>query len=111
MAAERLWQPSADQIAEARMSDFLQQINVHNDAGLANYHGLYQWSIDNNEAFWSLIWDYFDVIGDKGDVIVQDKDKLPGAKWFPEAELNFAENLLRHKDNHSALVFRGENGE
>jgi acetoacetyl-CoA synthetase len=111
MAAERLWQPSADQIAEARMSDFLQQINVHNDAGLANYHELYQWSIDNNEAFWSLIWDYFDVIGEKGDVIVQDKDKLPGAKWFPEAELNFAENLLRHKDNHSALVFRGENGE
>ena len=111
MAAERLWQPSADQIAEARMSDFLQQINVHNDAGLANYHELYQWSIDNDEAFWSLIWDYFDVIGEKGDVIVQDKDKLPGAKWFPEAELNFAENLLRHKDNHSALVFRGENGE
>ena len=57
-----------------------------------------------------MIWDYFDVIGKKGATVVTDKDKMPGARWFPEAKLNFAENLLRHKDNKIALIFRGENG-
>ncbi|RUO77287.1 acetoacetate--CoA ligase [Idiomarina seosinensis] len=110
MTTERLWQPSADTIADARMTDFLQQVNSQHQQALANYHDLYQWSINNDETFWSMIWDYFAVIGDKGDTIVTDKDKLPGAQWFPNAQLNFAENLLRDRDDKVALIFRGENG-
>ena len=110
MTSEALWQPSADTIANARMTDFLQQVNTEKGLALANYHDLYQWSVDNDESFWSMIWDYFDVIGKKGSTAVADKEKMPGAKWFPEAKLNFAENLLRHKDNKIALIFRGENG-
>lgn len=110
MTTERLWQPSADTIADARMTDFLQQVNVQHEQALANYHDLYQWSVDNSQTFWSMIWDYFDVIGDKVNTIVKDQDKLPGARWFPDAKLNFAENLLRHRDDKVALVFRGENG-
>ncbi|MDV6326624.1 acetoacetate--CoA ligase [Idiomarina sp. Sol25] len=110
MTSEALWQPSADTIANARMTDFLQQVNTEKSAALANYHDLYQWSVDNDESFWSMIWDYFDVIGEKGTTIVTDKEKMPGAQWFPDASLNFAENLLRHKDDHIALIFRGENG-
>lgn len=110
MTTEQLWQPSADTIADANMTHFLQQVNSDHDQALANYHDLYQWSLDNTETFWSMIWDYFHVIGDKGDTLVKDKDKLPGAQWFPEARLNFAENLLRHRDDKVALVFRGENG-
>lgn len=110
MTTEQLWQPSADTIADANMTHFLQQINADHQQALANYHDLYQWSIDNNETFWSTIWDYFRVIGDKGQRVVDNKDKLPGARWFPEASLNFAENLLRHRDDKVALVFRGENG-
>jgi len=110
MTSEALWQPSADTIANARMTDFLQQVNTEQNAALANYHDLYQWSVDNDETFWSMVWDYFDVIGEKGSTVVTDKEKMPGAKWFPEAKLNFAENLLRHKDDHIALIFRGENG-
>ncbi|MGM0524831.1 MAG: acetoacetate--CoA ligase [Pseudomonadota bacterium] len=110
MTTERLWQPSADTIADARMTDFLQQVNSQQQQALANYHDLYQWSVDNDETFWSMIWDYFAVVGDKGDTVVTDKDKLPGAKWFPNAQLNFAENLLRDRDDKVALIFRGENG-
>ncbi|MCA1767637.1 MAG: acetoacetate--CoA ligase [Idiomarina sp.] len=110
MTSEALWQPSADTIANARMTDFLQQVNTEKDVALANYHDLYQWSVENDESFWSMVWDYFDVIGEKGNTVVTDKEKMPGAKWFPEAKLNFAENLLRHKDDHLALIFRGENG-
>lgn len=110
MTSEALWQPSADTIANARITDFLQQVNKDKNVALANYHDLYQWSVDNDESFWSMVWDYFDVIGEKGSTIVTDKEKMPGAQWFPEASLNFAENLLRHKDDHIALIFRGENG-
>lgn len=110
MTSEALWQPSADTIANARMTDFLQQVNTEKEVALANYHDLYEWSVENNESFWSMIWDHFDVIGTKGDTVVVDKDKMPGAQWFPDAKLNFAENLLRHKDEHVALIFRGENG-
>ena len=110
MTTEQLWQPSADTIADANMTHFLQQVNAEHQQALANYHDLYQWSLDDNETFWSMIWDYFQVIGDKGATVVENKDQLPGAKWFPQASLNFAENLLRHRDDKVALVFRGENG-
>lgn len=105
-----MWQPSADSIAEARMTDFLQHIDKSYDLGLANYADLHQWSVQNKEDFWSQVWDYFDVVGDKGETILENGNKMPGANWFPQAKLNFAENLLRHKDEHLALIFRGENG-
>lgn len=110
MKAEQLWQPSADTIADANMTHFLQQVNADHQQALANYHDLYQWSVDNSETFWSMLWDYFQVIGDKGATTVENIDQLPGAKWFPQATLNFAENMLRHRDDKVALVFRGENG-
>lgn len=110
MTTELLWQPSADTIADANMTDFLQQVNAQQHTALANYHDLHQWSVDHSQTFWSMIWDYFDVTGSKGDTIVTDQNQLPGAKWFPQAQLNFAENLLRHQDNKTALIFRGENG-
>ncbi|MBY6063258.1 acetoacetate--CoA ligase [Pseudidiomarina sediminum] len=110
MTTTQLWQPSAEQIQQARMSDFLQRVNQQFGLGLANYHDLHQWSVQHSADFWRYLWDYFDVIGVPGNTVVTDADKLPGAQWFPEATLNFAENLLRYNDNHTALIFRGENG-
>ncbi len=110
MSSSILWRPDADQIAAARMTDFLQQVNHDFDLALANYHELHQWSVDHHADFWAYLWNYFDVIGEQGDRVVEDADKLPGATWFPDAQLNFAENLLRHKDNQIALIFRGEDG-
>jgi len=105
-----MWQPSADTIADARMTNFLQHVNQTQDVGLANYADLHAWSIAHKETFWSLVWDYFDVVGEKGTTTVTNVDQMPGATWFPEAKINFAENLLRHRDEQIALIFRGENG-
>lgn len=104
------WQPDAAQVAAARMTDFMHVVNKTQQQQLTDYADLHAWSVSNSEAFWALIWDYFDVIGERGERLVNNRKQLPGAQWFPDATLNFAENLLRHQDDHIAMVFRGENG-
>ncbi len=76
---------------------------------LADYKALHAWSIDDREGFWNLVWDFCGVIGDKGQRIL-DADRMPGARFFPDARLNFAENLIRRNDDRDAIVFRGEEG-
>ncbi|HEY5790958.1 MAG TPA: acetoacetate--CoA ligase, partial [Gammaproteobacteria bacterium] len=76
----------------------------------AGYDDLWQWSVDQREAFWDTLWDFCGVVGDKGDAVLEDGARMPGARWFPDARLNFAENLLRYRDERPALVFRGEDG-
>jgi acetoacetyl-CoA synthetase len=75
---------------------------------LPDYRALYQFSIDRPEPFWSTVWDFCAIRGFKGDRIIEDGDRMPGARFFPEARLNFAENLLRRTDDGPALVFNGE---
>jgi len=75
---------------------------------LPDYRALYQFSIDRPEPFWSTVWDFCAIRGFKGDRIIEDGDRMPGARFFPEARLNFAENLLRRTDEGPALVFNGE---
>ena len=76
---------------------------------VGDYAALHRWSIEDSAAFWSAIWEYGAVIGDQGDgPVLVDGDRMPGAKWFPVARLNFAENLLRRRDDASGIVFRGE---
>ena len=76
---------------------------------LHNYDDLYRYSVDNPADFWSALWDFTKVSGDKGSgEVLRDGDKMPGAQYFPDAQLNFAENLLRHGGTETAVVFRGE---
>lgn len=75
---------------------------------LRNYSELHDWSIERSDEFWDLIWDYCEVIGEKGGRRWVDPEKMPGAQFFPDATLNFAENLLRRRDDTDALVFWGE---
>ncbi|RUO58570.1 acetoacetate--CoA ligase [Pseudidiomarina insulisalsae] len=110
MTTKMLWQPNADIIANARITHFMQRVNQDFELALANYHDLHQWSVEHSADFWRYAWDYLEVIGDAGERTVEDPHKLPGARWFPDARLNFAENLMRHQDHRAALVFRGENG-
>jgi acetoacetyl-CoA synthetase len=103
MSDQPLWQPSAERIAAANLTAFAAR------AGLpADYAQLHRWSIEQPEAFWSLIWDFCAVKGEKGERILVDGDRMPGAKWFPGARLNFAQNLLKRRDYDAALVFWGE---
>lgn len=103
-----LWTPDAKRIATAQMTAFRQAANERHSVALKNYADLHAWSVEQRGEFWSLVWDYCGVIGDKGRHLVTDGDKMPGAKFFPEARLNFAENLMRRHDSAAAIVFRGE---
>ncbi|MBR9884897.1 MAG: acetoacetate--CoA ligase [Oceanospirillales bacterium] len=106
-----LWTPSTARIASTRLWNFIQTLNHDLNLDIQSYPDLWQWSIDNSEAFWSRLWDYAGVQAEsKGVNILKDGDRMPGAQWFPEARLNFAENLLRWRDDRPAVVFCGEDG-
>ena len=105
---EPLWSPSQASIDAANMTGFITQVNRRHDLAISGYDALYQWSIDEKESFWSEVWDFCGIIGDKGKRILVDGDHIESAEWFPDASLNFAENLLRRKDNAIAIYFRAE---
>ena len=78
---------------------------------LQNYADLHDWSVTCPEIFWSDWWDYAGIIAHgKGDTILENGHLMPGARWFPNSHLNYAENLLQYRDQHTALVFCGEDG-
>jgi acetoacetyl-CoA synthetase len=103
-----LWSPSAEDIANAAMTDFMRQAAGRLGRSLTSFEELHAWSVDEREEFWNLVWDYADIVGDKGARLLLDGDRMPGASFFPDARLNFAENLLRKRGSQDALVFRGE---
>ncbi len=107
--SELLWQPSAGRIATARITRFARSLEAKIGRPLPDYAALYAWSIEQPEAFWNAIWEFGEVRASmRGAVTLVDAHKMPGARWFPEARLNFAENLLRRRDHSDALVFWGE---
>jgi acetoacetyl-CoA synthetase len=87
---------------------------VRRTRGLAidDYPGLYRWSIERPDEFWAQLWEFCGVRAARtGQTVLAEADAMPGARWFPEARLNFAENLLRRRDTDPALIFRSETGE
>ena len=108
-----LWSASPERISNSRIMAFINEVNARRKLGLSNYHDLYQWSIDHIEDFWVELWDFAEVIAEtRGKRVLVDPDKMPGARFFPEAKLNFAENLLLrhnvHRQDTDAIVFWGE---
>ncbi len=101
-AQQPLWSPSPERAAASGMAAFMHH------AGFADYDALWQWSVEQPEAFWSMIWDHCGAVGERGRKVLEHGDRMPGAVWFPEASLNYAENLLKHRDHADALVFWGE---
>ena len=106
--AVKLWEPSAERIAAATVSRFIEHVNAKHGAGAEDFESLYDWSVTAPETFWSALWDFSEVIGEKGARVLIDGDRMPGAKYFPDAQINFAENLLRRRDAADAIVFWGE---
>ena len=95
-----LWQPSEDRIKNSNMYRFMGVINKKFDKDFSDYHQLYQWSIENIPDFWASMWDFAQVKTSRPyEQVVDNITKMPGAKWFQGARLNFAENLLRFRDN------------
>ncbi len=106
-----LWQPAPEAVKQANLTGFRRKLNESHNAGLADYDALYSFSITHPAAFWSALWDYCGVIGEKGDEpYLTQENSVFEARFFPAARLNFAENLLKNRGDDPAVVFRGESG-
>ncbi len=106
---ELLWSPSKERVRQANVTRFIGFVNGKYGLKLGSYRELYGWSIEKIPDFWAAMWEFADIKASRSyDKAVDDLDKFPGAKWFLGARMNFAENLLRHRDNRLAFLFRGE---
>jgi acetoacetyl-CoA synthetase len=109
--ATPLWTPSEERIRDANLTKFLALVNDRYQLKVKSYPELHRWSVNSVSDFWSTVWDYTGIVSSRRfEKVVDDVGKFPGAKWFPGARLNFAENLLRRRDDSVALVSRTEEG-
>jgi acetoacetyl-CoA synthetase len=104
-----IWQPDEQLVDDALITRFMGDVNRQFGFSFQHFDELYQWSVDEKESFWSALWDFAEVVGEKGERILIDGDDIEKAQWFPDAKLNFAENLLRNKSDETAIYFRAEN--
>ena len=111
IAPRILWQPSERAVEEAQLTQFARQVVRRRRLELNSYPDFYRWSVERPEEFWADAWDFCGVRASrKGAAVLVDGDKMPGARWFPEARLNLAENLMRRGDRGDAFVFWDESG-
>jgi len=110
-AMEPVWQPSQEAIENAQVTQFARHVMRKHRLEFGNYADFYRWSVEQPEVFWSEVWDWCGVrAARKGATVLVHGDRMPGAKWFPEAQLNIGENLLRRGDRGDAFVFWDERG-
>ncbi|WP_416637917.1 acetoacetate--CoA ligase [Pseudomonas sp. OHS18] len=106
-----LWTPTAERISATRMDAFRRFVNSRHGLDLADYPALHAWSVSEREAFWQAIVDAFDIrFSQQPRAVLEESPAMPGAHWFPGATLNFAEHLLRRRDEHPAIVAVAEDG-
>jgi acetoacetyl-CoA synthetase len=105
-----LWTPSAERIERAALTAFRRRIERQTGQSLPRYEDLWRWSVDERAAFWRAAWEFCQLVGEPGWAPFLVDDRMPGARWFPEAKLNYAENLLARNDDAPAVVFVSETG-
>ena len=104
-----LWQPSEERIKSTNMYGFMNLVNETYGKDFTSYPELWEWSVDNIENFWKTTWEFIDIKASQPfDKAIDDPNKMPGAKFFVNSKLNFAENLLRFRNDRLAIVFKGE---
>ena len=104
-----LWVPPEERVKHANITRFISFVNERHDLEIDSFDQLYKWSIEKIPEFWGAMWEFGEVKASRRyDLVVDDLGEFPGARWFVGARLNFAENLLRHRDDNVALIFRGE---
>ena len=109
MTGKILWKPSEERINNSNMFRFMTSINKKYDKNFEEYESLYKWSVENIEDFWATFLDFAKIkTSALYEEVIDDRNKMPSAKWFSGARLNFAENLLRFRDNQAAIIFKGE---
>ena len=106
-----LWTPSRKIKEESNLNQFIKNfVDEFKNQSDVKYEELWKWSIEKPEKFWDSIWDYSNVLGEKGDILLKDKDKMPGARFFPNAKLNYTENVLKNKNEPLAIISEREDG-
>ncbi|MFX0037689.1 MAG: AMP-binding protein, partial [Candidatus Hermodarchaeota archaeon] len=106
---KKLWEPSEEWIKNAETTLFIEFVNKNYGQDLKGGRDLYKFSVEKIEDFWDAMWKFSGIIASKPyNKVVEDLNVFPGTKWFPGAKLNFAENLLKYKDNQLAFIFQGE---
>jgi acetoacetyl-CoA synthetase len=103
--SEKLWEPSAEMVERSNMTSYMRWLEAERDLTFDNdYARLWEWSVDDVEAFWRSIWDYFDVAADGDAATVLASPDMPGADWFPGTSLNYAEHIFRDKDPSAPAI-------
>jgi acetoacetyl-CoA synthetase len=110
VTVEPMWTPSPERVERSNMTRYLRWLREQRGLHLGSYDELWRWSVDDLDAFWASIWDFFEVGGPAPSPAVAER-RMPGASWFPGAALNHAELSLRRQDDHPALLFGNETGE
>jgi len=105
-----IWSPGPARFKAANIQRFSEGVQSRLGRDIRDYWDLHGFSIEQPEQFWRAVWEFCTIIGKPGGPTVRHPDRMPGAQWFPEARLNFAENLLRFRDAQPAIIFRGESG-
>ncbi|MGH8434660.1 MAG: acetoacetate--CoA ligase [Pseudomonas sp.] len=106
-----LWTPSPARTAATRMDAFRRHVNRRHGLDLTDYPALHAWSVERREAFWQAIVEFFEIrFSSQPRAVLEEGPAMPSAQWFPGATLNFAEHLLRRRDQHPAIVAIGEDG-
>ena len=106
-----LWRPSSKIKEESNLNQFIKNfVDEFKNQSDVKYEELWKWSIEKPEKFWDSIWDYSNVLGEKGEILLKDNDKMPGARFFPNAKLNYTENVLKNKNEHLAIISEREDG-
>jgi len=104
-----LWIPSKERKQQANITRFIDMLNRTRGLNIETYAQLYEWSVTESADFWAAMWAFSELKYSRAyDSVVEDIYRFLGAKWFPGARLNFAENLLRYRDDRLALIFRNE---
>ena len=107
--AQKLWEPTPDRIKQTQMYKFMTKVNNEFGHSFSSYPELYDWSVQNIPEFWATLWDFLDIQATQPYIqVIDDVTKMPGAKWFSGAKLNFAQNLLRYRDDQTAIIFQSE---
>jgi acetoacetyl-CoA synthetase len=101
---ELLWEPSAKMVERARLTEFMRWLASERGLELDDYEALWRWSVDDLEGFWRAIWDYFDVQADGDPGTVLTSHEMPGARWFPDTSLNYAEHVFAGKDDGAVAI-------
>ncbi len=105
-----LWKPTPRQVASSNMMHFMKFISSRTGRTITSYDELYDWSVEQIADFWALLWDYAGIVHSENYERVYEGNEIWNTTWFPGVKLNFAENLLRYRDDHTAIIFQSESG-